>query len=193
MRKIYLIGSLRNERVPLVSAELRRSGHAVFDDWFAAGPEADDCWQRYETQRGRTYSEALAAPHAQDVFDFDKRHLDAQDTAVLLMPAGKSGHLELGYMIGCGKQGFILIEGPMPERYDVMYNFASGGVFFSVEELVARLAQGPHYPRTGNGNGNPDSAGRKPPVGYSYGFGNKARTLYALDAQGRMPAEAYVR
>lgn len=146
MRNIYLIGSLRNERVPVVAAELRHAGHAVFDDWFAAGPEADDYWQRYETQRRRSYAEALAAPHAQDVFEFDRRHLDAQDTGVLLMPAGKSGHLELGYLIGSGKQGFILIEGPMPERYDVMYNFAAGGVFFSVQDLVARLAQEPFAP-----------------------------------------------
>jgi len=40
--KLYLIGSLRNPRVPEVAEILRWNGHLVFDDWYAAGPEADD-------------------------------------------------------------------------------------------------------------------------------------------------------
>jgi hypothetical protein len=41
-----------------------------------------------------------------------------------------------GYLIGQGKPGFILMDGE-PERYDVMYKFAT--VVFSVEELVEKL------------------------------------------------------
>lgn len=124
MKQVYLIGSLRNARVPQVGQYLRTvHGFNVFDDWHAAGPEADDCWQAYEKARGRTYAEALAGAAAQNVFAFDKRHLDASDAAVLVMPAGKSGHLELGYMAGQGKTTAILLA-EEPERFDVMYNFA---------------------------------------------------------------------
>lgn len=136
---IYLIGSLRNPHVPVLSAMLRDRGHTVFDDWYAAGPEADDYWQKYETARGRPYKEALGGYAAKHVFEFDKKYLDLCHTGVLLLPAGKSGHLELGYLLGKGKQGFILLD--RPDRWDVMYQFATG-VTDSVSELMEWLSDG---------------------------------------------------
>lgn len=135
--RLYLIGSLRNPEVPLLAERLRGSGHEVFDDWFAAGPEADDMWQRYEQARGRSYSQALAGYAAGHVFEFDKHHLDLADGGILLLPAGKSGHLELGYMIGQGKPCFILCP-VEPERFDVMYKFATG-VFSDEKNLMEAL------------------------------------------------------
>jgi nucleoside 2-deoxyribosyltransferase len=111
----------------------------VFDDWFAAGPEADDRWQAYEQNRGRPYDAALKGEAAQNVFRFDQRHISDSDTGVLYLPAGKSGHMELGVMIGMGKPGFIVMD-KEPERWDVMYNFATG-VFFSWEDLAARMGE----------------------------------------------------
>ena len=125
MKKIYLIGSLRNPAIPEIAFALRQLGFEVFDDWFAAGPEADDYWQKYEQQRERTYAEALAGHAANHVYNFDKHHLDSCDIAILALPAGKSGHLELGYAIGSGKTGYILLDESKPvERWDVMYLFA---------------------------------------------------------------------
>jgi nucleoside 2-deoxyribosyltransferase len=138
MTSIYLIGSLRNEQVPRVAAKLRCAGYEVFDDWYAAGPRADDHWQEYEDQRGHTYDQALAGYAARHVFEFDKAHLERCDMGVLLMPAGKSGHLELGYMAGLGKRTFIYMD-KQPERYDVMYQFATGGVHFDFFALVRSL------------------------------------------------------
>lgn len=133
---IYLIGSLRNPEVPNIANRIRALGHQVFDDWFAAGPEADDKWREYEISRGRDYLEALNGAAAKNVFAFDKRHLDAADAAVLLLPAGKSGHLELGYVIGSGRRGYVLLD--TSDRWDVMYQFASG-VFNNVDDLVKEL------------------------------------------------------
>jgi hypothetical protein len=142
MANIYLIGSLRNPRIPEIAAQLRNAGHDVFDDWFAAGPEADDYWQKYEQNRGHNFKEGLQGYAANHVYNFDKHHLDQCDIAVLALPAGKSGHLELGYCVGKGKKGYILfdMDGNMPDRWDVMYLFASG-VFFSVEDLVQEIKQ----------------------------------------------------
>jgi hypothetical protein len=53
------------------------------------------------------------------------------------VPAGKSGHLELGYMLGQGKKGYIFFD-KEPERWDVMYQFATG-IFFNKEELIQEL------------------------------------------------------
>ena len=130
---IYLIGSLRNPEIPKVDSALRADGHTVFSSWFAAGPEADDYWQKYEKGRGLTYREALVDYAAQHVFNFDKHHLERADAVVLVLPAGKSGHLELGWALGRGKKGYILMT-QEPERWDVMLAF-SDGVVESVEEL----------------------------------------------------------
>jgi hypothetical protein len=138
MGSIYLIGSLRNEDIPQVAEQLRLDGHDVFDDWFSAGPEADDYWRDYERGKGHTYQQALDGYAAQHVFEFDKHHLDRCNIGVLVYPAGKSAHLELGYMIGQGKRGYILIDGE-PERYDVMTKFATK-VCISIDELKQELA-----------------------------------------------------
>lgn len=136
---IYVIGSLKNEKVPLVAEELRKCGYRVFDDWYSAGPEADDYWQAHCRLRGMDYEQALASPHAVCVFEFDREWLDAADTVVLVLPAGKSGHIELGYAIGAGKRGFILLDGE-PDRYDVMYKFATG-VAFTVGDLIELVSE----------------------------------------------------
>lgn len=123
MKRIYVIGSLRNPRIPEIASALRAAGHEAFDEWYAPGPETDDYWQRYAQARGLSYVQALQEPHAWNVFNFDKKHLDRSDTVVMVQPAGKSGHMEFGYAIGSGKRGVILMTGE-PERWDVMYRFA---------------------------------------------------------------------
>lgn len=140
-RNIYLIGSLRNPRVPEVAQLLRKWGYEVFDDWFSPGPQADEEWQKYEHDRGRSYQEALDGYHAKNVFDFDYRHLSLSDAVVLVMPAGRSGHLELGWAVGAGKPAFVLFD-QEPERYDIMYRFVyctGGAVCFNTDELLTAL------------------------------------------------------
>lgn len=128
MPKVYLIGSLRNPNIPSISTTLRSSlAVEVFDDWYAAGPEADDFWKKYEVDRGRDYLSALMGHAARHVFEFDRHHLDTSDAAVLVLPAGKSGHLELGYMAGQGKPTYILLDAE-EVRWDVMYGFATAVV-----------------------------------------------------------------
>ena len=138
MRSIYLIGSLRNPEIPKLGNRLRSIGWEAFDDWYGAGNEADDKWQQYEDLRGRSYKEALHGYAARHVFAFDQFHLNRVDAACLVLPAGKSGHLELGYAAGLGKRTYILFD-TIPERYDVMYNFATD-VFFSQDEFLEAIA-----------------------------------------------------
>lgn len=138
MANIYLIASLRNEAVPALANKIEaETGHIVFDSWFSPGPEADDYWRKYEKARGRTYEQALDHYAATHVFEFDKSHIDRCDAGVLLLPAGKSCHLELGYILGSGKPGFIYFP-EEPERWDVMYKFSSK-LLFSEESLMETL------------------------------------------------------
>lgn len=121
---IYIIGSLRNEAIGKVASMLRAMNYDVFDSWYAAGPEADDYWKKYCESKGMDYIQGLKDYSAQNVFNFDKTHLDRCDAAMLVLPAGKSGHLELGYAAGRGKKTFILLP-ENHDRWDVMYNFAT--------------------------------------------------------------------
>lgn len=139
-RVIYLIGSLRDPNVPKIAKKLREAGFEVFDEWYAAGPTADDCWRDYEKARGWSYLQALRESLAADhIFRFDLHHLQRATDVVLVLPTGRSGHLELGWALGQGKRGYILLDNP--ERWDVMYKFATG-VFDNLEELIEALRRG---------------------------------------------------
>ena len=134
---IYVIGSLRNPKIPDIANVLRQDGHDVFDDWWSGSEDADEWWQKHEQIRGRSYAQALVGHHARHVFEFDKAHLDRADVGVLILPAGKSAHLELGYLVGRGKPAYVLFDGE-PERFDVMYLFATKACF-SLDELLVEL------------------------------------------------------
>jgi len=141
LASVYLIGSLRNPELEGLAETLRARfpGIEFFASWLAAGPEADDHWKAYEQGRGLTFREALADYAAQDVLSFDKHHLDRCDMAVLVGPAGKSAHTELGYMIGSGKPTiYYLPEEPQADRWDVMIGLA-GAVAIGLDGLIGSL------------------------------------------------------
>jgi hypothetical protein len=160
MSNIYIIGSLRDPNVPEVAKTLREDGHDVFDDWYAAGEVADDRWMVYEqTYRDHSLREALQGRAARHVFEFDREWLDWATVAVLVLPAGKSAHLELGYMAGKGKRTYVLYT-EEPERFDVMYQFATD-VFTNIEDLRKALLEGDKNGATTQGQQAPatDSLG----------------------------------
>lgn len=134
---IYLIGALKNPEIMKIDQKLRELGFDSFAEWHSVGPDADVHWREHEIARNRSFSQALKGYHAQHVFAFDKLHLDRCDVAVLVLPAGKSGHLELGYAAGKGKQTFIVLDDD-PSRFDIMYNFATD-VFENKAQLYERL------------------------------------------------------
>lgn len=137
INSIYIIGALKNQEVVSLANELTAEGFEAFADWITPGPEADTFLLNYAKARGLNYKQAMQSYAAKHVFEFDKYHIDRCDAVVMLMPCGKSGHLELGYARGQGKPGFILFD-KEPERFDVMYQFASD-IFFSKTDLFDEL------------------------------------------------------
>lgn len=112
----------------------------IFDDWFAAGPEADDHWKTYEKERGHTYEQALDGYAARHVFDFDCYHLSRSSHCLLVLPAGKSGHLELMYaQYKIGAKCAVLLEPDFDGRYDIMYRFIDK--IISSDDEVSAWAQ----------------------------------------------------
>lgn len=133
---IYLIGSLRNPQIPVITRRLQDEGLEVFSEWYGAGEKADDAFRDYHKGLGRTYVEALKTDAARTIFNFDKDHIDASHTAILVSPAGKSGHLELGYALGSGRRGYYLLDDP--ERWDMMLQFCTG-IYTELDSLIERL------------------------------------------------------
>lgn len=149
--KVYLGGSLQNARISQLAHDLRSMlpvRTVVFDDWCAAHPKADDNWRDYEKAKGLDITSALEHSAGKQVYNFDRLNLLSSDVFVLVAPAGKSAHLEAGYMAGLreagvGKKVYALVDND-PERYDVMYRFFDQ-VFTNQGDLVQALLQDDLY------------------------------------------------
>ena len=139
--KIYVASSWRNVIQPAVVKILRAVGHEVYDfrnprpdDHGFHWSEIDPDWQDWTAKEFR---QALNHPIAQAGFESDMDGLEACEVCVLLLPCGRSAHLEAGWAAGAGKRLVILIaEGCEPE---LMYRMAE--IATTVEELVERLAK----------------------------------------------------
>lgn len=135
-RKIYIASSWKNaERVRKLANFLRESGHEVFDftdpdnrpnnmDKFVFGAKQ---WAEYSGKNPdqTEYKDFLTWEPTQRAFKSDKAGLDWADTVVLVLPSGRSSHLEAGYGVGAGKELFIFGDLPVGE-FDAMYGFAKG-------------------------------------------------------------------
>jgi nucleoside 2-deoxyribosyltransferase len=139
MKSIYIIGSLRNPAIVKIGNKINKLGIEAFTSWFAAGPKADDYWKAYSKARGQSYITALRDYASQHVYNFDLGHLHRCDAGLLVLPAGRSCHLELGYIRGLGKPGYVLLDKEtIKDRWDQMLNFATE-IFTSQKEMLEYL------------------------------------------------------
>lgn len=135
---IYVGGALANPEIVRITKLLMDNGFDAFSEWYTPGKDADVLWRDYELSLGFDYREALNRPAAQQVFNFDKRNIDASDTFVMVMPCGKSAHLELGYAVGTGKRTLVYMP-EQPDRWDVMLAAVDCIVYGDSELLDALL------------------------------------------------------
>lgn len=124
MSKIYVASSWRNDYYPDVVGQLREAGHEVYDFRNPAPDKAgfhwseiDHEWQGWSPAKFR---EGLQHPSALSHYGFDYRAMQWADTFVLVMPCGRSAHLELGWAVGMGKRTCILLESGEPELMYLM-------------------------------------------------------------------------
>lgn len=138
--KLYVASSWRNERQPGVVRALRDAGHEVYDfrhpaegddgfDW----AEIDPAWQAWTPEEFRG---ALGHPIARRGFGSDFAAMQWADALVLVLPCGRSAHLEAGWAAGAGKPVAILLSDGEPE---LMYRMATA-VCTSLEEVIGNLA-----------------------------------------------------
>ncbi len=139
--KIYIASSWKN--APLlhgIAMQLREWGHEVdlfcddstgryvFDARDLDDPDSIDAIRMVNCAQGKK------------AFAEDKKWLNWADAVLLVLPSGRSAHLEAGYAKGKGKKLFILGDFPKGE-WDVMYGFSDGMVrfkdFTTLKELIA--------------------------------------------------------
>ena len=133
--RIYVASSWRNADQPSLVNYLRRAGHEVYDFRAHTGYEWSDIDPEWESWDGRQFREALTHPLAVEGYRLDFSAMEWSDVTVLLLPCGKSAHLELGHAAGAGKPTFILLdEHSEPE---LMYKMAT--LVETYNELVEEL------------------------------------------------------
>lgn len=127
MAKIYLASSWRNEQQPEMVKYLRALGHLVYD-FRNPVPNTGFAWSEidpaYKAWSARAYRNALLShPRAAQGYMSDYRAMEWADTCVLLLPCGRSAHLEGGWFAGRGKQLIIRTrDGEEPELMALMAN-----------------------------------------------------------------------
>ena len=124
-RRIYVASSWRNTYQPQVCKALLEGGHLIYDfrnppngsgfGWSEIDPE----WQDWSFE---AYTAALNHPRAIEGFRADVLAMQWADTCVLVMPSGRSAHIEAGWMKGAGKT--LVILQPEHAEPELMYKLA---------------------------------------------------------------------
>lgn len=148
MAKIYVASSWRNELQPGIVKQLREAGHEVYD--FRNPPDAcrgeimggrgtgsgfqwseiDSEWKSWTAEQ---YRSALNHPAAHRGYQSDLRGMQWCDICLLVLPCGRSAHLELGWCEGRGKKTIILTrDGEEPELMAKM----ADGICTSMDEVL---------------------------------------------------------
>jgi hypothetical protein len=129
-RKIYLASSWKNaDLVRNIAKYLEKHGFEV--DAFCCSTDSRYSFhwsESVDTEEKLLEYDALSFwgdERVRRAFREDKKWLDWADTVVMVMPCGRSSHLEGGYGKGQGKRLFMYGEFAKGE-FDVMYGFADG-------------------------------------------------------------------
>lgn len=143
MARIYVASSWRNQRQPEVVDVLREAGHSVYDFRNPPHGQGGFAWSDIDSQwRGWTAdqyrSKLLNHPVAAHGFLTDMRGMTWADTCVLVLPCGRSAHLEAGWFCGQGKRCIILTrDGEEPELMALL----ATDICTSISEVLDALEQ----------------------------------------------------
>ena len=136
--RIYVASSWRNARQPEVVRALSQDGHQTYDfhnphpspsafQW----SEIDPDWQDWQAN---SFRQALEHPLAERGFQSDLNAIRQAHALVLVLPCGRSAHLEAGWAAGQGKPVCVLLD--QQNEPELMYKMASH-LATSLPELLA--------------------------------------------------------
>jgi hypothetical protein len=136
--------SWRNEQQPFAVGLLRMDGHEVYDfrhpphgDSGFSWRQIDPDWQGWTPEK---YRQLLTThPVASHGFVADFRAMQWADTCLLLLPCGRSAHLEAGWFCGAGKRCIVLLAEGEPE----LMNLLATDICISLDEVRDLLGRAP--------------------------------------------------
>jgi hypothetical protein len=137
--RIYVASSWRNPRVDQVVQVLRDAGHDVYNfkehgfGWLQLAAGDPKTWTPAR------FRELLEHPRAIEGFHSDLAALNGCEACVLVLPCGRSAHLELGLAVGNCSFTAVLLDDPLSEP-ELMYRMCDA-ICLSVEEIVQVLAK----------------------------------------------------
>ena len=140
---IYLASSWRNEKQPRILSALREAGYIVYDFKNPAPDnhgfhwsDIDPNWKQWGPVE---LSNGLKNPIAIEGYQADITALVYSECCVLLLPCGRSAHLELGYAIRYGRPGIVYMESGEPKiEPELMYKMARS-IVTNPKELICVL------------------------------------------------------
>jgi hypothetical protein len=138
---IYVASSWKNKFYPEVIATLKeaRPQDKFYDFRNPEGgtgfswAEIDEDWENWNTEK---YFAALETKRSKEGFASDMNALKACDLCILVLPCGRSAHLELGYAVGAGKRTIIYM--PEYDVPDLMYMMVDA-IVQGKEELLSAI------------------------------------------------------
>ena len=140
---IYVASSWRNPKQEEVVIELKSEGHDVYD-FKNPGPGKTFHWSDidpdWELWSPVDLLEAHQHPLAIKGFEVDMEALKRSTSCLLVMPCGRSAHLELGYAAGEGKPVGIMLSSGGPE---LMYKMADVLINMDAVKNWAERVEGP--------------------------------------------------
>jgi nucleoside 2-deoxyribosyltransferase len=140
INNIYLASSWANECQPAVLSALREAGFSVYNFKHPALGQHGFSWSEIEEDwhpSPADFIRDLDHPAAKRGFALDFDTLAQADAGVLLLPCGRSAHLEAGYIVGATKPLFILLDREN-FRVELMYKMATG-LATTLDELLDQL------------------------------------------------------
>jgi hypothetical protein len=138
---IYLASSWRNVYQDSTLKMLRSAGYSVYDFKNPVEDNNGFSWKEidgdYNNWTTEQYIDILSNPIAERGYSLDWSAMQKATHCVLLLPCGRSAHIEAGYFVGAGKPLYILIPTYKTEP-ELMYKIADG-IFTNVNALVKHI------------------------------------------------------
>ena len=136
--KVYLASSWKNAELCRIVACLFRQ-NSIETYCFSDDHSCNFKWTDLGDLSKYDIRTVLTRVETRKPFDLDLAELLSSKCTVLILPAGKSAHLEAGYTKGAGRKLFVwAAEGLRNETFENMYHLADG--IFDKKELNMLIA-----------------------------------------------------
>lgn len=140
-RKIYAASSWRNPHYYEVVFAIANAGHEVYNFRRRRGfhwHEIDKEWERWTPTVYKWH--LFHSSVIRNGFNVDLNGMQWADTCVLILPCGKSAHLEAGWFIGQNKPVFVYLH-PDGFEPELMYRLigSENALATTLDELVSIL------------------------------------------------------